>query len=428
MRRGWFALGLAAAVGCHGPSVLVSTPAPMPSAAAAAVELPAAAPTRIEPPLATLPTLDPKTADPAKLFAADAKGFRGLTETACATLAAQASPVGNLLDRENAMPVVTVSAGKKKPCPDESNDQLLRDARYLAAVDARNKDAADALERFYQLADGEGRTELLSAGLKAFDELRALAPKFRAAGLPTPDDDELTRQRAKLLGDIEAAEAAIKLVNAELQARLGLSVKGDERLWPTGPFTISGDAVDAEAAVTVALEQRADLRLLRRLYHGLSADTLPTVQDQLRGVNGLAGTAPAVPQLPFLRRQSKKLTDQLRATTESQVAARKEQLFALTADREKLAAAEVRAAAVQMASAARRVALAKSRVEAWQAKVEKAKKEDKPFDRLPLELEWYRARADVVQEVMAWHRWHVKLRAAQGAFGWAAAGSLPANP
>lgn len=428
MRRGWFALGLTFAVGCHGPSVSVSTPAPMPSAMETMIELPAATPTRIEPPLDTLPSLDAKTADPAKLFAANARSFRGLTDPACVTLAAQTSPVGNLLDRENAMPVVKVSAGKKQPCPDETNDQLLRDARFLAAVEARNKNAADALERFYQLADGEGRTELLTAGLRSFDELRALAPKLRAVGLPTPDDEELTRQRSKLLGDIEAAEAAIKLLNVELQARLGLSVRGDERLWPTGPFTISAEEIDAEAAVQVALEQRADLRLLRRLYHGLTADTLPTVQEQLRGYNGLAGTATAMPQLPWMRRQASKVTDQLKAATESQVAVRKEQLFALTAEREKLAAAEVRAAAVQMASAARRVALAKARVEGWQAKVEKAKREDKPFDRLPFELEWYKARAEVVQEVMAWHRWHAKLRAAQGAFGWAAAGTVPQNP
>lgn len=421
MPRGWFVLLLGMVAGCHGPSVSVMTPAPMPSAADAVIELPMATPTRIEPPLTGLPNLDAKTADPAKLFAVTATSFRGLSEKACSLLAARRSPIGNLLDRENAMPVVKVTA-KKLPCPDDANDQLLRDARFLAAVEARNKAAADALERFYQLADGEGRTELLTAGLKSFDELRALVPKFRAVGLPTPDDEELTRQRSKLLGDIEGAEAAIKLLNVELQARLGLSVKGDERLWPTGPFDISADVIDAEAAVQIALEQRADLRLLRRLYHGLTPDTLPTVQDQLRNLNGFAG-APGV-----VRRPVEKLTAQLRAATESQVAVRKEQLFALTAEREKLAAAEVRAAIVQMASAARRVALAKGRVEGWQAKVEKAKTDDKPFDRLPLELEWYKARAEVVQEVMAWHRWHAKLRVAQGVFGWDAAGEISVNP
>ncbi len=422
MRRGWFIIVVASIAGCHGPMVSVSTPTPMPSAAAVPVELPVVVPTKIEPPLAELPSLDAKTANPALLFAANAKSFRGLSDPACALRAAQHSPIGNLLDRENAMPVVTVTS-KKQPCPDRESDQLLRDARFLAAVDARNRSAADALERFYQLADAEGRTELLTAGLKSFDELRTLAPKFRGVGLPVPDDDELTRQRSKLLGDVEAAEAAIKLLNVDLQARLDLSVRGDERLWPTGPFTISG-AVDAESAVQVALDQRADLRLLRRLYHGLSADTLPAVEQQLRGYNGLAGTTmPTLPTPPFLgKRQVERLAEQFRAVTASQVEVRREQLFALTAEKEKMTAAEVRAAVVQMASAARRVALAKGRVESWQTQVEKATRDDKPFDRLPLELEWYKARAEVVQEVMAWHRWHTKLRAAQGLLGWAAVG------
>ncbi|QEL20246.1 TolC family protein [Limnoglobus roseus] len=423
MPRGWFVIVVATVAGCHGPSVSVTTPAPMPSAAPTSTDLPVVTPTRIEPPLASLPSLDAKTADPAKLFAADAKGFRGLTDGSCVLLAAQHSPVANVLDRENAMPVVTVTS-KKQPCPNGASDQLLRDARFLAAVEARNSYAADALERFYQLADAEGRTELLTMGLKSFDELRSEAAKYRGVGLPVPDEDDLTRQRSKLLGDVETAEAAIKLLNAELQARLGLSVRGDERLWPTGPFTISATPVDAEAAVQVALEQRADLRLLRRLYHGLSAETLPAVRQQMQSYNGLAG----IPPVPgVMRRQAERVTAELRAAAESEVELRREQLFALTADREKLAAAEVRAAAVQMASAARRVALAKGRAEGWQTKVEKAKKDDKAFDRLPLELEWYKARADVVQEVMAWHRWSAKLRAAQGAFGWAAAGDLPEN-
>jgi hypothetical protein len=409
MPRGWPVALIACVVGCHGPSVVVTSPPPSAAPPAVSTDLPAVTPAKIEPPLDSLPTIDPKNADATKLFSANAASFRGLSEQACAALAAQQSSVGNLLDKENAKPSVRIVT-KRQPCPEEASDQLLRDVRELAAAEARNRDAAEAVERFYQLADAEARTELLAAGLKSFDELRDLAPRARAAGLPVPDEDELLRQRSKLLGDVEAAEAGIRLLNVELQARLGLSVKGDERLWPTGSFEISADPPDVEAAVQTALEQRPDLRLLRRLYHGLTADTLPAAREQLRNVNGLAGAAAP----PFARRQARRVTEQLNAAAEGEVNVRKEQLFALTAEREKLAAAEVRVAAVQMASAARRVALAKSRAESWQAKIEKVRKDDKPLDRLPLEAEWYKARAEVVQEVMAWHRWHAKFRAAQG--------------
>lgn len=411
-RAGWL-VGLAFAVGCHGPSVTVSRPSPRPSGPTADLELSPTVPRRIEPTLANLPALDAKTADAGKLFAANASGFRGLDETECLILAAKHSPMGNLLDRENEKPTLSVLLNKKD-CPDRTRDELLRELRFLAATELRHRDAADALDRYFQLADAEGRTELLTSGLKSFDELRGLAPRFREAGLPTPDEDELTRQRAKLLGDIESAEAGIKLLNVDLQARLGLPVKGTERLWPKGPFEIDAIAVDAEAAVQVALEKRADLRFLRTLYHSTSTDTLPIVGDHLRSVNALAGaSAPPVANL-FGNARGQRFFAELKAASKAEVEVRKEQIFELAAGREKQAAAEVRTAALQMASAARRVALAKGRADSWQKKVEKAAKDEKPYDRLPLELEWYRARADVVQEVMAWHRWHAKYRAAQG--------------
>lgn len=405
---------LAMLAGCHGPSVTVSRPSPRPSGPNASLELPAVAPMRIEPSLGNVPALDARSAEASKLFAANGAGFRGLNEPACLSLAATHSPIGNLLDRENEKPSISVLLNKKD-CPDRTRDELLRELRFLAATEQRHRDASEALDRYFQLADAEARTELLSAGLKSFDELRTLAPRFRAAGLPTPDEDDLTRQRAKILVDIEAAEAGIKLLNVDLQSRLGLSIKGAERLWPMGPFEIEPTPVDAEAAVQVALANRADLRLLRTLYHGTNAATVPVVGEQLKTFNALAGaTAPPVSRL-LLESRSKKLESELKAAATHEVEIRKGQLFELTAVREKLAAAEVRTSALQMASTARRVALAKGRADSWREKVEKAAKEEKLYDRLPMELEWYRARAEVVQEVMAWHRWHAKFRAAQGA-------------
>lgn len=416
MLRAGGLIGLSLLVGCHGPSVVVSRPAARPSLEPVEIELGAVAPTRIEPKLGNVPSLDAKTAEPARLFAADGSAFRGLDEPACLALAARQSPMGNLLDRENEKPSVFVQLNKKN-CPDRTRDDLVRELRFLAATELRHRDAAEALDRFYQLADAEARTELLSTGLKSFDELRAVATRARAAGLPVPDEDELTRQRARLLDEIEAAEAGIKLLNVELQTRLGLSVKGTERLWPTGSFEIEPDAVDAEDAVRIALETRADLKLLRTLYHGANAETLPIVGEHLKSVNAFAGTAaPPVPR-PFAALQGNKLATKLKSAMTTEVELRKKQVFELTAEREKLAAAEVRTAAVQMASSARRVALAKGRAESWKAKVDK---ENKPLDRLPLELEWYKARAEVVQEVMTWHRWRAKYRSAQG--------TLIANP
>ncbi len=406
-------LGLAFFVGCHNPTVMTYSSSPRSTAPAGDYELPTVIPSRIEPTLAELPAIQVETADPHTLFAADEASFRGLDEIACRQLAAQNSPIGNLLDQENEKPRIQL-VWKKQPAGNQGGDELIRELRELAAKDARHRDAAEALDRFYQLADAEARTDLLASGLKSFDEFVKLMPRVRDAGLPGLDDDEIRRQRAKLLGDLESAEAGIQLLNVELQTRLGLSVKGNERLWPTGSFEIDGSAIDPEPAVANALSQRADLQFLRALHLGLNAETLPTVAEQLKTFSPLAGSAiPSRPSL-LLPRRLEQLTQQLKAATRAEVEVRKRQLYDLIAEREKRAAAEVRTSALQMASAARRVALAKARQETWHKKVEKAKTDQAPYDRLPAEIEWYRARADVVQEVMAWHRWRVKSLAAQG--------------
>ncbi len=388
------------ACGCRVPRVATMAHAPMPSVQPVAVELPIVTPTKIEPDASALPTIDVKTAKPGV-----ASGpFLGLTDEACRALAEQHSPIANQLDKENEAPTVALVT-RKQPCPDTKSDELVRQLRYLAAREARNRSAAEALENYYRLADAEGRTELLATGLRTFDQLRDAAPRFRAAGLPNvPDDEEFNRQRAKLLTDAEQAEVGIRTLNMTLKMQLGQSVKGEERFWPTGPFGVSAEPLDVEAAVQTALQSRPDLQFLRAMYHGLSASTLPLVNQQLQSTNGLLGSG-----LPMILQ--KRLAP-LRVAAEVEVSHRREQLFLAIADREKLAATEVRVAAVQMESAARRVALAKSRAESYRDKVTKAG--DKLADKLPAEIEWYRARADLIVEVMAWHTWKVKYRAAQG--------------
>jgi hypothetical protein len=390
--------GLAA--GCRGPGLVA--PPSCPTAEPCPPELPAVAPGRIEPDLAALPKLEPDTLDPGQLFATDPGSFRGLTERHCRQLAASRSAIANLLDAENERPAAA--------CPPAA----LREARVYAAQDARNRAAADALDRFFQLADAEARADLLAHGLQAFDQLRKEAAKLRAAGLPAPADDELSRQRAKLLADAEQAEAGIKLLNIDLKARLGLSTKGAERLWPVGDFGIRPDPVDAEAAVRFALETRPDLRLVRALYLGLSSETLPAVRDQLRGAHGLLGMADP-PALRLLRLAL--LTGQPDPQDLAEIDARRRQLFDLVAERERLAAAEVRAAVVALDSAARRVALARSRVEGWQAKTDELReKGGRPAEVLQAETEWYKTRGELVVEVMGWHRARVKLGLAVGRF------------
>lgn len=417
-RLGWRAWALAAAAGgslaagCHGPAVrLVPSPA-CPTAAPVAAELPAVTPNPIEPDPATLPVTDPAGIDAAQLFAADPGSFRGLTEPHCRDLAAARSPAANLLDAENAQPTVTTG---HHDCPSGSAG-VEREARAYAARDARNRAAADALDRYYQLADAEARTELLALGLQAFDRVRQESDKLRAAGLPVPTADELLRQRAKLLADADQAEAGIRLLNIDLKARMGLPTGGTDRLWPTGTFAINPAPTDTEAAVRFALGNRPDLLMLRTLCHGLSAETLPAARDQLRGAGGLPGGADLPAATPkLLRLLTPHRPDPRELAEQVAVDAARKELCVLIAEREAQAAAEVRAAAVSRDSAARRVALARSRVDSWKAKLDDLKaRGGKPAEVAQAEIEWYKARAELVGEVMAWHRARVKLGLATG--------------
>jgi hypothetical protein len=404
--------------GCHLPSVAVVRKNGPAIAEREAPSLGPVLPSTLENYGALLPTIDPRTAQPSQLSTQGGANFLGLTDDDCRKRAVANSNLAKLLERENDKPQIQL-VSKKKPCPETTNEQLRAELRTLAATAIRNSDAATALERFYQLADAEGRTELLSTGMKAFDDYRSLTKRFREAGLPTMDDEELTRQRGKLLSDLERAEAGIRLLNVDLQNRLGLSVKGDERLWPSGDFSVTLASIDTEAEVAKALANRADLQFLRKLHLSLSVDTLPTINAQLQTITSLAGAgaSPVMPWFPgsrLLEKRTQELKAQLRSAAEAEVAVRREQLFTLIADREKTVAGEVRASVVQMESAARRIALAKSTADTWQAKVDKANRDAKPFDRFPAELEWYRSRAEVLTEVMAWHHWRAKLRAATG--------------
>jgi hypothetical protein len=378
------------------PTVVRIPGTPRPSVGEVSAKLTTITPTRIEPETGKLPTADAH--GPAAGSTADT--FHAMDEKTCQCLAAKAAAAGKIIDAENERGnIAVVGRGECPPGP----NQTLADARFHAAVHARNAAAAEALDHYYKLADTEVKADLLARGLTAFDALRQEAAKLRAASLPAPADDDLTRRRVQVLLDAEAADAGIRRLNIDLQTRLGLP-DDVRRIWPTADLGVHPTPIDADAAVQTALEQRADLRGLRGLYHGLTPDLLPFAREQL----GLA--APPV----FTRR-----FEGVAMAAAAEVEPRRQQLYNLTVERERLVTAEVRAAVIALESAGRRVGLANCRAMDWQAKRDDLSKQGaKPAEALQAELEWYRARADLMTEVTAYHQARVKLKAAQGLLGW----------
>ena len=346
--------------------------------------------------------------------------FRGVLEPEAQCLAAKHTSVADMLDREDA-PVSTRHGhfAAQATCADD----LRRQMRTFTALELRNRSAAEALDRFVQLADVEARVAILRQSMPIMDNLRDLAMKAKAAGVRYPlEPDDADRQRSLTLAQVEQAEAGIRQLNLDLRRRVGLPWVEKERLWPTGDFSVVGEPIDEEMAVQGAIENRPELRGLAALEAGVSVETLPAVRGILRTVSPLLGTEPTAPQSLLHRMLA--LVCWNRVADEAEVEERRQQIAELRQDRTRAVSDEARAAAMQMNAQRARIALARGRVDNLNTKLEEAKKQrtanipGADLMEAQARLEWLKARAEVVTEVMAWHQARVKLKAAQGLLAW----------
>lgn len=382
--------------------------------------MPTTTPTSPELPLTkpVLPVLDAKELPNSLLRSGyQCEAFRRLTERDCLLLSAAHSSTANLLDEENRVPPTS-------DC-NAARDQLKRTLRYFAALELRNRAAADGLERYFQLSDVEARTELLRDGFPIVDTQLDRAQKAKTAGVRFPLDlGDLTRRRSQLVTDLEQAENGSRLLNLDLKRRLGLPSQPEtECLWPVGEFAIDPATPETEQAVNAALADRPELRGLRALYHGLTPDTLPDSRDYLRALSPLMGD-----RVPFVvqRMLSKKPTGPDAATL-AELDVRRKQVLDLIADRERVVADETRAALLGMNAQVGRVAQAKERLRGWEEKladaVKKREANQPGADLLESQArtDVLKAKAEVVTEVAAWHQARIRLKAAQGRLAWEAA-------
>jgi len=414
---GLFLVAAVAAGGCRTPEIRLRPPSPVaeqPPPAPPAV----AAATNIEPDYKTLPLVQPGS-DAGEVRPPG----RGIGEAEVARVAAGRALKANLLVAESGVPRAVVTGPDGVPLSKAGDDSLLRDVRELVAAEARNRAASEALVSFYQLADAEGRGDLLRQSVILLDQLKAAVRDAKAKGAKVPvEPEELDRQRAGLLGLLGQADLGAKLLDVDLKRRLGLPGTSADRLLPSGDFGISVPIPDAAAAVAQALERRADLVALRTVYLRLTPDTLPTVRDYVRtlpGLAGLVGVGP--PQLPLVRRAAERRlapsVAALDALLGAEIEARRRQLWAVIEEKERGAADEVRAAAAAVAEQARQVGLARWRAEQLMDKAADEKKQARgPILERLAEIESLRGRADVIAAVMQWHQARVRLTTATGGY------------
>ncbi|MGL4422444.1 MAG: hypothetical protein ACRCZF_17385, partial [Gemmataceae bacterium] len=193
-------------VGCQRPMLVTLPGTPRPSVHPMTGELTKTDPGSILPAMNKLPALTGTPPTPPL----DGGQLLGLAAEDCAQRAAQHATVGNWLDATNARPQrLILTPGD---CP-PAREPVLQEARYFAAIDARNRAAGEALDRYFQLCDAVARASIATESLARFDRLGPELDKLRAAKLPAPSFGEIERQRLKLLADAEQAQAGIAQLN-----------------------------------------------------------------------------------------------------------------------------------------------------------------------------------------------------------------------
>ena len=416
--RGWRQVWVlvAAVAGCRVPATAPPPREVTPSVARKSPDLPLTQPTPPQLDGRGLPRPEPRTAT-----GPPGHSFRRLREAECLRLAAANSAPADALGEENRVPSAPGDC-------DAATDQLRRTLRYHAALELRNRAAADALDRFFQLADAEARADLLRQSLPIADDLHDRARRAKAAGVRFPlAPADVQRRRSELASQLDRAELGSRLLDVDLKRRVGLPYEpAGQRLWPAGDFAIDPTPADPAEAANAALADRPELRGLRALYHGLTVETLPDARDYLKAANSLLGGGR--PPLP-LRRLNRVLARRDTGPTAEQVAeleVRRKQLLNLVTAREREVADEARAAALALNAQAERVAAARDRLRVREEELAEAVKKREANQR-GAELEEAQARLDVLAargevaaEVAAWHQARVKLRAAQGWLAWEA--------
>lgn len=389
-----------AAAGCgHLRSQSVSTAPPKPPAP----DLPVANRSVIQVDISGLPR-EPSGKPPSR-----PAEYRKLTAAECRSFAIKQTPFADELDShpEN-QPSGHPWLHPFRPKP--SDAEAGRRVRGYLADELRNRAAADALDKYFQLAQAEGQFDLL---VKSMGELRARladAEDAERRGLSNRATvDGLRVQVLDLEAKIAELDAGIDSLNAALRAHLGIDPADTHSLWPDDPLRIRPEDVDIVSAVKTGLLYRPDLNLLRTLLadDGRAVDEI--AQALLKQVSPLMAKLKSNPLVGALAERRESVNQE----------ATRRQLQSMLDGRERQAEAEIRAAALTLRGH-RLAAIAKAaevrRQAATLVEVEKRAAAGQPVaaELTKAKLDLWKAQGELLKSAVEWQRADVKLRQAMG--------------
>jgi hypothetical protein len=200
----------------------------------------------------------------------------------------------------------------------------------------------------------------------------------------------------------------IEKLNRNLARRIEVAhVPEEERLWPTGDFSIADEPVDSAAAVAVGMAQRPELQFLRQASQDASLANLAELRKALSASNALLGMSGG---------PCKKL---IAILCKGEAGNRRDQIQQLEEQRQREIADDIRQAAQDMNAQVRLMAIARARSTYAGAKLKEqedkqAKGTGSVFETTSARLTWLKARDQQVREMIAWHLAHTRLQEAQG--------------
>jgi outer membrane protein TolC len=329
--------------------------------------------------------------------------YRVLRAEEVQCLAAANAPLANLYASESE--AVLAKSNRRTRCSAPVTSRLMA----YRAIDERNKAAGAALELLYSLAEAEANRDILSRSIQQLDGAVANLDRLKQSGLKMPlDRTALERQKLDWLDQHIQLNAAVAKMQGQLQQLCGFDIDTNAPIWPQTDLAVTVGAIDAQAAISDGLANRADLGAIKMLGGSLSADTLPAIQTGMQGLGAGLGTSMVANRL--IGRDS---------GSEGELQSRQSQLNDAQRELERTISREVAEGVQAVDARLRGIAVAKERCDVWQQRLAQMKGRREAdgvttFDLNAVEFEILRAEGDRLHRVVAWKIAQAKLRQAQG--------------
>ncbi|HEV3142928.1 MAG TPA: hypothetical protein VGZ47_03490 [Gemmataceae bacterium] len=342
--------------------------------------------------------------------------YRELNAALVQCLAASNASLGDLLMREReineprlaVVSVVRVCHKQQK----RAHECILE----YSAQELQNQASSLALQAFFNLAEAEAQLQVADAASQSLQNVVMQSRQWKEKGLKLPPDiDNLERQWLDAQTKQAQLLLSIQELNAQLSQLLNIPYDVETPFWPEADFSVRGEPIDPELAVQTGMTYRGDLNVLRCALSTLNETTLPQTRELVRSIHALLGGRS---DKEFVREVLAPLL-QILGLSSRETKMRREQIATLLNNRERSAAEEIRLAVRKLQIQVHVVDLARQHLLKDQARLAQVQEKEQKglasiLDRIQVEADWYKARSNLIHEVMQWHLDMVKLKQAQG--------------